>query len=104
MAGSDPTPGDSGNGGNGRLVADQLKDRMIMALIAIIFGGGTTIGYQNAFPEAVRPDPWTGTMAKDAHEHMRNEWRDIFNRYESRVQRDITRLEKDIENCERKHD
>ena len=41
-----------------------------MALIAVIFGGGTTISYQNLFPESVRPDPWTSTQAHIAHAEL----------------------------------
>lgn len=94
--------GDDSNGSPLARILGSLENKIIFLIASVFLGVSGNQILTQINPEAVRPDPWTATMAKDAHAHMRDEWRDIFNRYESRIQRDINRLEKDIESCERK--
>jgi hypothetical protein len=62
MAGS----GNTGDGGDvvgaGRNLADDVKLRIIWALIAVIAGGGGAAGFMNMNPP--RPDPFTGTEGR----------------------------------------
>lgn len=71
MAGSRDTAGDSGNGRNGGLLSSlDVKERLIVALMAVILGGGGAVGTLNIIPnkmleDRARPDRFTGTMGKE---------------------------------------
>lgn len=54
---------DSGDGGAGNGVPESLKDRLIVALFAVILGGGGAASYLGI--NDPRPDPFTGEMGKD---------------------------------------
>lgn len=69
MAGLGRPDPDRGDGGNGRLFAGDVKDRIILALLAVILGSGGAAGYMNLNPP--RPDPYTGTMARADQEDMK---------------------------------
>lgn len=70
MVGRDNPGDDRSNGGPGGVLSGvDLKDRVILALLAVIFGGSGAFGYlQTNDP---RPDPYTGTMARNDQNEMR---------------------------------
>lgn len=64
MAGPDNAGGDRSNGGgHSPITADDVKLRIIWALLAVIAGGGGAAGFMNLNPP--RPDPFTGTQGRD---------------------------------------
>ena len=63
MAGRGGAGDDSGGSGATLLrLGDGLKDKAILALLAVIVGGGGAAGYLNFNPP--RPDPFTGTEGR----------------------------------------
>jgi uncharacterized coiled-coil protein SlyX len=61
VVGSSNTNAGRNNGsGNSPITSDDIKLRIIWALIAIIAGGGGAASYVNLNPQ--RPDPFTGTQ------------------------------------------
>ena len=76
MAGSGNTSDDSSTSGNGRnRLARDVNSRLTAALLAVLLGGGGAAGYLNLNPP--RPDPWTGTQAREAHAALRAELREL---------------------------
>ena len=76
MAGSRDTTGNRGDVGAGGIFASlDVKERLIIALLAVILGGGGAVGTLNIIPDKTleqkaRPDPWTGSDARSAHKEM----------------------------------
>ena len=77
MAGSRDTTGNRGDVGAGGIFASlDVKERLIIALLAVVLGGGGgAVGTLNIIPDKMledraRPDPWTGTDARNAHKEM----------------------------------
>lgn len=84
MADSD----DSNGGAMGRILGT-LENKAVMLIMAALLGiSGNQILLQ-AKPGVVRPDPWTGTNAKDAHEAMKKAWREDVAELERDVYREI---------------
>ena len=76
MAGSGDTGGDSNNGSSrGAGINWNVNGKLTQALLAIILGGGGAAGYLNMNPP--RPDPWTGTQAREEHASIRAELREL---------------------------
>ena len=68
------------NGGNDGIVIT-VKDRVIAALLAVIFGGGTTLGvlrYAPVAEEVVRPFPYTSLDADKDKESAKEERKEIL--------------------------
>jgi hypothetical protein len=76
VGGTNTDNDDNDSGRAIRLDLDSLtKDRLILALLAIIFGGSTSIGITNFLPppeDLVRPDKYTATMAEKAQKAIGN--------------------------------
>lgn len=70
MAGPGSPGDDRGDGGLGRVLAGgDLRDRVILVLLAVILGGSGAAGYMNLNPP--RPDQYTGTMARADQEDIK---------------------------------
>ena len=69
MARDTRTDSYSGDGGNGSAISSALKDRIILALFAAVVGSGGAASYMGI--KNPRPDPWTGSEARQAHNQIR---------------------------------
>ena len=67
-----------GNGDNG--IMGNLPVALLAAALA---GGGSSVGL-NMLNDP-RPDPWTGTDAREAHRSMEHDWTERHNRLEGRI-------------------
>lgn len=124
---------DSGSGPMGRVLGP-LENKLVLLIASALLGVSGNQILTQLNPDVVRPNPWTSIQAQEAHEHMEDEWKRMFHRHENRIQRSmqetreqmrqlvdsinihvqagahttadsrLTRLESDMERCERKHD
>ena len=85
---------DSGSGGADGFIVGAIKDRIIVALLAVIAGGGGAFGFLNLNPEVARPNPWTSLDADRAHSDIYEH----LERYENKSReqdRHIRQMERD---------
>ena len=70
----------NGNGDNGSLVGKligSLDNKIILLLVASLVGVSGNQILLKTNPETVRPNPWTSIQAKEAHDELRAEMREL---------------------------
>ena len=70
MGGSDTTDSDGDSGSTMGRIIGSLENKVVLLIMSVLLGVSGNQVLTQLNPDTVRPDPWTGTEAKDAHKEI----------------------------------